>query len=103
MLSYLGSEAELLDSLHGIVFLGTPHAGSDLSKFALALGYFINSSMVKSPNTSILAVLKKDSEVLAGIQDSFRRMMENKYFKIHCCIEEKSIEGPSDVVSVHHL
>ncbi len=65
------AEHQLSDSLLGIMFLGTPHAGSDLAKFALALGYFIKLSLVKSPNTSNIAVLKKNSEVLAGVQKSF--------------------------------
>ena len=109
VLSYHDFEAEhqLSDSLHGIVFLGTPHAGSDLSKFALALGYFIKFSMVKSPNTSNLAVLKKESEVLAGIQDSFskaitkRERLEKKQLEIHCCIEEIPIKGLGHVSEYH--
>lgn len=100
------AEHQLSDSLHGIVFLGTPHAGSDLSNFALALGYFIKFSLVKSPNTSNIAVLKKDSEVLAGIQDSFsiaitkRERLEKKPLAIHCCIEENPVQGLGRV-SVH--
>ncbi|CAD6593296.1 MAG: hypothetical protein ASARMPREDX12_007021 [Alectoria sarmentosa] len=100
ILSFHAFEAEhqLSDSLHGIVFLGTPHAGSDLSKIALALDYFIKFSLVKSPNTSNIAVLEKDSEVLAGIQDSFstaitkRDKLEKKSLAIHCCIEENPVQ-----------
>ena len=93
------AEHQLSDSLCGIVFLGTPHAGSDLAKFALALGYFIKLSLVKSPNTSNIAVLKNDSEVLAGIQQSFsvaitkRERLEKKPLDIHCCIEENPVHG----------
>lgn len=85
--------------MYGIVFLGTPHAGSDLTGLALALGYFIKLSLVKSPNTSNVAVLKRDSEVLAGIQDSFskaitkRERSEKKRLAIHCCIEENPVQG----------
>ena len=80
------------------MFLGTPHAGSDMSKFALALNYIIKVSLVKSPNTSNLAILEKDSEVLAGIQDSFstaitkRERVEKKPVEIHCCTEELPIK-----------
>ena len=92
-------EHQLSDSLHGIIFLGTPHAGSDLSKFALALGYFIKFSLVKNPNTSNIAVLKKDSEVLALIQKSFktaiekRGRLEKRRLEIHCCTEEFPVQG----------
>ena len=79
--------------------MGTPHAGSDLTKFALALGYFIKLSLVKKPNLSNVAILEKDSEVLAGIQDSFstvitkRARLEGKHLAIHCCIEENPVPG----------
>ena len=93
------AEHQLSNSLHGIVFLGTPHAGSDLSKFALGLGYFLKFSLVKTPNTSNIKILTKDSEVLAGIQESFgiaitkRERLERKRLAIHCCIEENPVQG----------
>ena len=101
LLSNEGFEAghQLSESLYGIVFLGTPHAGSDLAKFALTLSSIIKFSIVKSPNTSNIAVLEKESEVLASIQGSFsvaitkRERLEKKYIKIHCCIEEKPMKG----------
>lgn len=101
VLSYHDFEAEhfLSVSLLGIIFLGTPHAGSSLSKFALALGHIIQFSVVKSPNMSNLDVLKKDSEVLAGIQKTFqtaiekRARLEKRRLEIHCCIEENTVQG----------
>ena len=101
------AEHQLSDSLRGIIFLGTPHAGSGLAKFALALGYFIRFSLVKNPNISNVAVLEKDSEVLAGIQDSFiiaitkRERLEKKVLAIHCCIEENPVQGLGRV-GYHH-
>ncbi|KAM0795973.1 hypothetical protein BDR22DRAFT_812731, partial [Usnea florida] len=92
------AEHQLSHSLLGIIFLGTPHAGSDLSNFALALGDFIKFSAVKSPNTSNIDVLKKDSEVLAGIQKTFqtaiekRGRLEGRRLEIHCCTEEKPVQ-----------
>ena len=89
----------LFDSIYGIMFLGTPHAGSDLAKYALALGHIIKISLVKSPNMSNLSALEKDSEILAGIQEAFitaitrRERVEKKRVEIHCCIEELPIQG----------
>ena len=99
ILAYESLEADhqLFDSLVGIMFLGTPHSGSGLAKFALALGFFIKFSMVKTPNNSNLAILKRDSEVLAAVQDSFgtllqrRTLFGSKALHIHCCIEEKPV------------
>lgn len=101
------AEKQISDSLHGIVFMGTPHAGSGLAKFALSLGYFIKFSLVKSPNTSNLGVLEKDSEVLAGIQNSFglfffKRERNGKRLAIHCCIEEMPVKNLGHV-SIHLL
>lgn len=93
------AEHQLIDSLFGILFLGTPHAGSDLSKFALALGNLIKFSSMKRPNTRLIAVLERNSEVLAGIQDSFstaiakREVQKKNRVRIHCCIEEYPVSG----------
>ena len=62
---------------------------------------------MKNPNTSNIAVLKKDSEVLAGIQESFsiaitkRERLEKKSLEIHCCIEENPVHVLGRV-SVYH-
>lgn len=92
------------------MFLGTPHAGSDLTKFALAVGYFVKFSLTKKPNTSNLSILKRDSEVLAGIQDSFSSMLSKREETLHyprlaiyCFIEEKPITGLETVSVVLHI
>ena len=80
------------------MFLGTPHSGSDLTSLALVLSSLVSLSMVGSPNVSNLRILEKDSEVLAGIQDSFNSAMEKRKregnpIHIHCCIEEYPVSG----------
>lgn len=93
------AEQYLSDSLLGIMFIGTPHAGSDLASFALTLGYLIRLSLVKKPNVSNLKVLEKDSETLAGIQESFstlltkRQRLDHRSIEIHCCLEEEPVSG----------
>jgi hypothetical protein len=81
----------------GISFLGTPHAGSGLAKWAEILGNFTN--MVKSTNKDILRVLQPDSEVLARISTAFhtllRRQVEEgqKPISIVCYFEELPVAG----------
>jgi hypothetical protein len=75
----------------GIVFLGTPHHGADLAKWA-NFGTFI-TKLVKPSNSNLVAVLGPGSEVLARVQDGFHTLLrerENKGSKIEitCFFEE---------------
>ena len=56
----------LLDSTAGIIFLGTPHTGSNLADWASILTKF--SSIVRPTNKNILGVLQPGSEMLADLQ-----------------------------------
>jgi len=76
----------------GIAFLGTPHHGAGLARWAELLSRTIGT--VKQANAEIVEVLKRDSEVLARIQDSFHTivMARNKEglppIEISCFYEE---------------
>ncbi|OCK99500.1 uncharacterized protein K441DRAFT_538200, partial [Cenococcum geophilum 1.58] len=63
----------ILHSTHGILFLGTPHHGSGLAKWAEVVARSIG--VLKQTNAQIVAVLKSDTEVLAQIQDSFHTLI----------------------------
>jgi hypothetical protein len=58
----------------GIAFLGTPHFGADLAKWA-SFGANLTRGLIAT-NTKIVGVLKPDSEVLAGIQKRFHAMLD---------------------------
>lgn len=54
--------------------------------------------VIKQTNTEIVAVLKRDSEVLARIQDGFHTMLlarsqEGQPMKISCFFEELPLPG----------
>jgi len=92
------------------MFLGTPHAGSDLTKFALAVGYLINLSVFKSPNLSNAQILKRESEVLTSMQESFSSLLLNwterlGYSRpaIYSFIEEKPVTGLGRVRLTVHI
>jgi hypothetical protein len=55
------------------MFLGTPHSGSAMAKWAERLATAIG--LLHEANPKILEVLKEDSEVLERIQGSFHDML----------------------------
>ncbi|KAJ4355425.1 uncharacterized protein N0V89_003441 [Didymosphaeria variabile] len=54
----------------GIVFLGTPHSGSDLAPFATAIGSLLKFFR-KRVNDDLLSVLQRDSPVLLDLEKWF--------------------------------
>ena len=84
------------------MFLGTPHHGSGLAKWAEMVARFIG--VLKQTNAQIVAVLESDSEVLARIQDSFHTLIRARAkdglqpIEITCFYEELPLLGV-DVVS----
>lgn len=87
----------ILRATRGIVFLGTPHHGAGLAKWAEMLAMSVG--LVKQTNPDILTVLKRDSEVLARIQDSFHTMIRARNqgglppIEITCFYEELPLRG----------
>ncbi|KAK8010353.1 hypothetical protein PG990_009318 [Apiospora arundinis] len=92
----------ILHSTRGIVFLGTPHHGAGLAQWAEQLARHLG--MVKQTNRNIVDVLKRDSEVLARIQDSFHTMVRAQIkeglqpMEITCFYEELPVLGVGLIV-----
>jgi pimeloyl-ACP methyl ester carboxylesterase len=87
----------ILHSTRGIIFMGTPHHGAGLATWAERLSRSIG--LVKQTNSEIVEVLKRDSEVLARIQDSFHTMVMARGkeglppIEISCFYEELPLPG----------
>ncbi|RYO85586.1 hypothetical protein DL764_009146 [Monosporascus ibericus] len=92
----------ILRSTRGIIFLGTPHHGAGLARWAELLSRSIG--LVKQTNSKIVDVLRRDSEVLARIQDSFHTMVMARSkeglppIEISCFYEELALPGVGLVV-----
>ena len=74
----------------GIIFLGTPHFGSELASWG-ELGAKLLS--ITHTNKKILTVLQRDSDLLAEVQIGFddileKRRNEGTPIKITCFYEE---------------
>jgi hypothetical protein len=81
----------------GIIFLGTPHRGSDLADFARTVAKVLKLTG-KRVAADILDVLRRDSQVLAVVEDWFhkwlrRRSDGGRAVKITSFYEELSMPG----------
>jgi hypothetical protein len=91
----------ILQSTRGIAFLGTPHHGAGLARWAELLSRHIG--LVKQTNTEIVAVLRRESEVLARIQEGFHTMVKARsregqgQIDITCFFEELPLPGVGQV------
>ncbi|KZL70980.1 ankyrin repeat protein [Colletotrichum tofieldiae] len=77
--------AKLLQSIGGIVFLGTPHRGSAIATFASVVGRIINTSMATASvgmrpgpiRTDLLEQLHHDSEALQEVSLAVRNRLRD--------------------------
>ncbi|KXX75211.1 Kinesin light chain [Madurella mycetomatis] len=92
-------------STRGIAFLGTPHHGAGLAQWAELLSRILG--LIKATNTEIVAVLRRESEILSRIQESFHAMViaRNREgmqpIEISCFYEELPLPGIGQVVPQH--
>jgi hypothetical protein len=83
----------------GVAFLGTPHRGSDVAPFAKAIANIVEASG-KRINSDILEALKRDSQVLAAVENSFANWVRKNHgrFQLECFYEELELRGVGMVV-----
>jgi hypothetical protein len=86
------------DSVKGILFLSTPHRGSESVKWPLLLANIVNVSGLGSARDDLLKSLEKDSEELLAISTSFRNQVRGA--KIISCYETNTAPLLSSLVSL---
>ncbi|SCO50241.1 uncharacterized protein FFMR_10204 [Fusarium fujikuroi] len=94
IMAHNGSEvySPILKATTGIVFLGTPHRGSDLASWGILLSNLVSvTSMGKNIRKELLRTLSKDSDTLAEISKQF--LQRAKSLKIMSFIEQQ-VESP---------
>lgn len=89
---------QILKCTRGILFLGTPHSGTGLAVVGQRLSRL--AGLVSGTNTPLVEVLRRDSEVLARIQNDFHSLLRSQgnEIKITCVYEEVPIQGIGEIV-----
>ena len=97
--------AAIKNSTKGVLFAGTPHRGADKAKWAATaenLAWFIK----KDYSEEMLNTLKRGSEVLERLQDSFKDILE--HFSVYTFLEVvgypkigKIVEKESAIIGWH--
>ncbi|KAL9062482.1 MAG: hypothetical protein Q9157_008881, partial [Trypethelium eluteriae] len=82
---------DIADALYGIIFMGTPHKGSDFATWGEFLRRWLGR--VKQTNTKLLKELEKNAEPLAELQDRFQKFLRlqeqhKTNIQIVCFLEE---------------
>ncbi|KAI0459206.1 hypothetical protein F5B21DRAFT_342262 [Xylaria acuta] len=93
-------EHKALDQhIAGLLFIGTPHRGSDLAGYATAMARTLKLTG-KRVNEVIVSVLRPDSEVLADVQESFGMWVVRNQSRcsLACFYEEHELPGVGMVV-----
>ena len=95
----------ILEATRGIIFLGTPHVGTDLAKWGRILTGI--SKAFRKTNKDIIRVLSPGSEMLANVQQEFGMMLEGRReegkrrITMFCFYEELGYIGIGEVVHVN--
>ena len=74
----------------GVMFLGTPHRGSEQTKYADIIAKIAGAALHK-PNPKLIEVLKQESDVLEAQRSSFAAISEN--LPVACIYETIPVTG----------
>ena len=77
-------------STKGLLFLGTPHRGSEQTGFADIIAK-VASVALRQPNKKLIEILRQDSDVLEGQRSSFSAI--SKDLPIACIYETVPMKG----------
>lgn len=73
-----------------VVFMGTPHRGSDMAGLAIILAN-ITKVAIQNPNKQLLRGLDSGSEVIDRIHTNFMQLLIKPDFAIHCFQEDRGV------------
>lgn len=90
--STMSTGDHLYKNVAGIIFLGTPHRGFELAKFASNMGNFI--SLVGLGSVSpMLKQFKPNSEILQEVNMQFRQVLQKVPIEICSAFETRVLRG----------
>lgn len=85
-----GVYADLLDSVYGLVFFGTPHRGGDHTSLG-DIAAKIAGSITNSKKNSLMEALKKNSFFAEAVKENFRNRLND--FLILTFYESRKLKG----------
>ena len=94
-----GHLGEIFRSIKAVMFLGTPHHGSNVASLG-KIAFEISKLFLQKPNVGILRSLEAKSEVLERISKDFGRVLSTSNIAVHSFREELERYGVM-VVSSH--
>lgn len=86
---------DILRSVAGIIFLGTPHRGSQTQSKASIIAK-IASILGQGEQSSLLKAVEKDSEMLNDLVHDFTRVVNKASIELFCFFEQQK----SDVTKI---
>jgi hypothetical protein len=96
---------ELFPAIEGVIFLGTPHRGSDTASWG-KIAFGVSKIFLQNPNVGLLRSLESNSDILERISQQFVSIVEDnsifsraKRLKIHSFSEELPYHGVTIVPS----
>lgn len=88
----LGGYADVFQSTKGIIFMGTPHRGSDYAPWAITLRG-IASAIGFDASDKILRDLRADSGILELLRTDFGQMLREESFQVWSFVEGLGLKG----------
>ena len=94
--------AQIFSASRGIIFLGTPHRGSDITSIAKVVAS-VAQMVLQNPRLDLIRDLERDSQTLDRIRDSFGRILDKRTLVVWSFAEELAITGIGKVCMLHIL
>lgn len=82
----------LFESTKGVIFLGTPHGGSDIAGWALTVSNLAKLALQDS-NQRVIKALSPNNELLHHLSEVFLQLMDSGNFGVHTFYETKPMTG----------
>jgi hypothetical protein len=86
----------LFKATAGVIFLGTPHRGSNRAAWATVVKH-LNEAVLKNDDPRVVESLTRGSEVLERLQDSFSSLLPS--ITVYSFMENMPVEGIGKVRS----
>ena len=92
MSAYHQEHKYVYSATSAIIFLGTPHRGSEMASLGLIASKIASLALIDT-NANVLREFHPDSTLFEKIRDEFSMMLKKDAFQIHSFQEARGISG----------